>query len=178
MATGTNKITLEVVTPTGRALTAEADEVTVPSAKGELGVLPAHVPLVATLRTGLLAYRTGGEMKRCAVGTGFVEVGPDRCNVITDHFMEREGVDPIVVRKELETVDRELESLSAKAELDPGALDARASLIARENWLAAQLELYGDPPPAIMRPDEIWGPVPPPNDDEIATSEDDSEASA
>ncbi len=36
----------------------------------------------------------------------------------------------------------------------------RESLITRENWLAAELELYGDPPPATMRPYEEFGPSP------------------
>jgi hypothetical protein len=40
--------------------------------------------------------------------------------------------------------------------------DERRDLIDRENWLAAQLELYGDPPPATMRPFEEWGPPPTP----------------
>ena len=33
-------------------------------------------------------------------------------------------------------------------------------MIRRENWLAVQLELYGDPPAATMRPFETFGPPP------------------
>jgi len=40
-------------------------------------------------------------------------------------------------------------------------------LIARENWLAAQLELYGDPPFATQRPYEQFGPPAPPPEDEV-----------
>ena len=47
-------------------------------------------------------------------------------------------------------------------------------LIAKENWLAAQLELYGDPPPAIMRPFETFGPPPPPEDGEVPVPLEDS----
>jgi hypothetical protein len=45
-------------------------------------------------------------------------------------------------------------------------------LIAKENWLAAQLELYGDPPAATMRPFEEFGPPPPAGDDLAPVAED------
>jgi len=43
------------------------------------------------------------------------------------------------------------------------------ALIREENWLAAELELYGDPPPATMRPFETFGPTPGPDDDDVPT---------
>jgi hypothetical protein len=52
---------------------------------------------------------------------------------------------------------------------DAPAIEARVereALIARENWLAAELELYGDPPPATQRPYEEFGPPEPRADDE------------
>ncbi len=73
---------LEIVTPRGRALTVTADEVTAPSVDGEFGVLPGHLPLLAALRTGLVTYRVGSEMKKCAVGPGLRRSGA------------REGIDP------------------------------------------------------------------------------------
>jgi F0F1-type ATP synthase epsilon subunit len=73
-----DKILLEIVTPKGRALSVSADEVTAPSVDGEFGVLPGHLPLLAALRTGLVTYRVGGETKKCAVGPGFAEAGPDK----------------------------------------------------------------------------------------------------
>ena len=171
------KIQLEIVTPRGRALTASVDEVTAPSIDGEFGVLPGHLPLLAALRTGIVAYKQGAETKRCAVGAGFAEAGPDRLVMLTNEYAEREAVDPVIVRKELAEVQTQLQKLEnvpiATTETkDPDAamVEARAqreALVARENWLAAQLELYGDPPPATMRPYEEFGPPPPPAEDEL-----------
>lgn len=171
------KIQLEIVTPRGRALTASVDEVTAPSIDGEFGVLPGHLPLLAALRTGIVAYKQGAETKRCAVGAGFAEAGPDRLVMLTNEFAERETVDPVIVRKELAEVQVQLQKLEnvpiATTEAkDPDAAMAEAraqrdALVARENWLAAQLELYGDPPPATMRPYEEFGPPPPPAEDEL-----------
>jgi F-type H+-transporting ATPase subunit epsilon len=172
-----DKIRLEIVTPRGRALTATVDEVTAPSIEGEFGVLPGHLPLLAALRTGIVTYREGGVTKRCAVGGGFAEAGPDRLVMLTDEYSDRESIDPVVVRKNLADVQEQLRKLESVPIVAPDAKGAetalaeargqRDMLVARENWLAAQLELYGDPPPATTRPYEEFGPPSPPAEDEI-----------
>jgi F-type H+-transporting ATPase subunit epsilon len=158
-------IALEIVTPKGRALQAEADEVNAPSADGEFGVLPGHLPTLAAVRAGIVSYRSGTEWKKCAVGAGFVEVSSDRVLLLTDEFVVRENVDPVVVRTELKDVQSEITKTETDAS-DKSSEKGRVAaarlqgLIQRENWLAAELELYGDPPPPTMRPYEEYGPSP------------------
>lgn len=177
-----DRIQLEIVTPRGRALAAKVDEVTAPSVNGEFGVLPGHLPLLAALRTGIVTYREGAETKRCAVGPGFAEAGPNKLVILTNEYAERAQIDPVVVRKDLAQVEQQLAKLEAVAiaapdtkDADAGAVEARVEreeLIARENWLAVQLELYGDPPAATQRPYEEFGPPPPPADADVPTSDD------
>jgi len=172
-----DKIQLEIVTPNGAALSASVDEVTAPSVSGEFGVLPGHLPLLSALRTGIVTYRQGAETKRCAVGAGFAEAGPDRLVILTDEYTERERIDPVIVRRELAEVEAKLQKIEAvpvaaadAKGADPEASGARAArevLVSRENWLAAQLELYGDPPPATQRPYEEYGPPATPADEEL-----------
>jgi F-type H+-transporting ATPase subunit epsilon len=171
------KIELEIVTPRGRQLRTSADEVTAPSVQGEFGVLPGHLPLLAAVRTGIVSYRVGSETKRCAVGAGFAEAGPEKLVILTDEYTDRERIDPVLVRKELGEVQQQLQKLDAVPMVaadakgaDAAAASARAErdvLIARENWLAVQLELYGDPPFATQRPFEEFGPPAPPAEDEV-----------
>jgi F-type H+-transporting ATPase subunit epsilon len=172
-----DQIQLEIVTPRGRALQVSVDEVTAPSVQGEFGVLPGHLPLLAALRTGLVSYRRGHETTRCAVGTGFAEAGPDKLVILTNEYAEREHIDPVVVRKDLAEVQQALAQLEGVPLIAPDAKGGdtaaaetrsrRDALIARENWLAAELELYGDPVPAMQRPHEEFGPPTPPSEDEI-----------
>src|SRR5579863_3777793 len=147
-----DKIQLDIVTPRGRVLTASVDEATAPSIEGEFGVLPGHLPLLAALRTGIVTYRVGSETTKCAVGPGFAEVGPSAVSVLTDEYIVRESIDPVVVRKELGEVQQKIAARETRAN-EPGDTGAGELLLLvnRENWLAAQLELYGDPPPATMR---------------------------
>jgi F-type H+-transporting ATPase subunit epsilon len=158
-------ISLEIVTPKGRALQADAEEVTAPSADGEFGVLPGHLPTLAAVRAGIVSYRTGTEWKRVAVGSGFVEVSADRVLLLTEEYTVRDNVDPVVVRTELKEVQSEItqiEALASDKSTEKGRVAAARlqGLIHRENWLAAELELYGDPPPPTMRPYEEYGPSP------------------
>jgi F-type H+-transporting ATPase subunit epsilon len=170
------KIELEIVTPKGRALRVAVDEVTAPSVSGEFGVLPGHLPLLAALRTGLVTYRRGTESTRVAVGPGFAEVGPEKLVILTDEFADAQHLDPVLIRKDLAEVQEQLSALEGVPIVavgtkggEPEAVDARSRrdvLVARENWLAAQLELYGDPPPATQRLYEEYGPPAPATDDE------------
>jgi F-type H+-transporting ATPase subunit epsilon len=181
-----DRIQLEIVTPRGRALLANVDEVTAPSVNGEFGVLPGHLPLLAALRTGIVTYREGVETKRCAVGPGFAEAGPNKLVILTNEYAERSQIDPVVVRKDLAQIEQQLAKLEGKAIVAPDTKDPdatavearveREELVARENWLAAQLELYGDPPAATQRPYEEFGPPPPPADEDVPTSDDSAPA--
>lgn len=166
-----NKILLEIVTPKGRALQQICDEVTAPSVGGEFGVLPGHLPILASVKTGIVSYRQGNETKRCAVGSGFVEGGPNQVLLLTDEFTERDAIDPVVVRKELAEVQAQIAKLEAslEAQAKPDWAEQRKQLVERENWLAAELELYGDPPPPTMRPYEEYGPPAPVEDSDVPT---------
>jgi F-type H+-transporting ATPase subunit epsilon len=157
-----DKIELEIVTPKGRALAATVDEVTAPSVQGEFGVLPGHLPIVAAIRPGIVSYKQGAEVKKCVVGAGFAEAGQNKLLILSDEFAERQTIDPVIVRKELAEVQPKLEKVLSAIEMTPDLESEKKELIDRENWLAAQLELYGDPPPATMRPFEEWGPPPTP----------------
>jgi len=183
-----DSIRLEIVTPRGRALTADVDEVTAPGVEGEFGILPGHLPILAALRTGIVNYRRGTETKRCAVGAGFAEAGPDKLVILTDDYTERAQIDPVIVRKELAEVQAQLSRLESVPIVapnakggDPAAVEARVrreALIARENWLAISMELYGDPLPATQRPYDEFGPPSPPPDDELPQGDEPGDGSA
>ena len=139
-------INLEIVTPDGVALREEVHDVTAPSVEGEFGVLPGHRPLLAALKTGIVTYHQEGGEHRVAVGPGFVEVLDDSAVLLTDRFVKKADVDPVRARLELKEADEALD----RYEGEPGTAE-HTELVARENWAATQLELYGDPPPPTIR---------------------------
>ena len=146
---------------------------TAPSVDGEFGVLPGHLPLLAALRTGIVTLPAGQRDDACAVGPGFAEAGPDKLVILTDEYAERAQIDPVVVRKELARCRRRSARRSPSLEDVPDAANGELQLLVRrENWLAAQLELYGDPPPPTMRPFETFGPPAPPEEGDVPLPDD------
>jgi F-type H+-transporting ATPase subunit epsilon len=84
---------LEIVTPEGRAYSDDVAMVVLPSVEGEIGVYPAHVPLMTQLSPGELRIIKDGKTKEFVVGTGFIEVTADSVSVLTDSALGEEQID-------------------------------------------------------------------------------------
>jgi len=70
------KLQFEITTPERVVLTREADSITIPTAEGEITVMPGHVPLVGVLRAGMITVRLDGKEEFLAVAGGFLEIQP------------------------------------------------------------------------------------------------------
>ena len=81
-----NSIELVVVTPTRQLLRQSVTEVQLPGAKGYLGILPGHAPLMTELGIGELSYRdaSGKEPAHLAIISGFAEVLPERVTLLAE----------------------------------------------------------------------------------------------
>ena len=84
---------LHIVTPQGIAFSEDATLVTLPTAEGEIGVYPHHVPLIAPVVPGEVIVERGREQRYLAVGEGLVEVSDDRVSIITDMAIASEKID-------------------------------------------------------------------------------------
>lgn len=84
---------LEIVTPEGRAYSDDVAMVVLPSIEGEIGVYPAHVPLMTQLSPGELRIIKDGKTTELVVGTGFIEVTADSVSVLTDSALAEEQID-------------------------------------------------------------------------------------
>jgi len=141
-----------VTTPQGVELKAQADEVTLPSVDGEVGILPGHLPLLAGLKTGLLRLQGRGEPQVFAVGPGFVQLTDDKASILSLRFLKKVDVDPVVCRKELKEAETELQRLGGGGG-SYGSADTREALraaVSKARWAAVCLELYGDTPPPTL----------------------------
>ena len=85
-------IALHIVTP-DQSFTHDVDEVSLPGAEGDFGVLPGHTPVVTPLRTSPMWYRKGAAKHYLAVSVGFVEVLPDKVTVIAQVAERAEDLD-------------------------------------------------------------------------------------
>ncbi len=89
-------IRCEIVTRDKLLFEGDVDIVIVPGSEGEMGILPGHAPLMATLGYGILRIRVKGEEQAFTIGGGVVEVRPDIVTVLAE---VGEGVEEIDIQR-------------------------------------------------------------------------------
>jgi len=113
MAELPTKINLTVVTRERKIVDAVVDEVILPASDGEVGVLPGHTPLLATLRIGPLRYRSGSRVERLVISWGFAEVLPDRVIVLAERGFLPTEIDRADAERERIAAEKEIADLSS-----------------------------------------------------------------
>ena len=113
----TDRLHLEIVTPSRRVVEVEVDEVRLPGALGEMGVLPGHIPLLTSLAAGPLTYFEGSTETKFAVQGGFAEVLPDRVTILATVAEAPGDIDVAAARSNLQAANEKLKDAAAE-ELD------------------------------------------------------------
>ena len=81
-------LTLEIVTPESRAYNSTVDTVSLPTELGEIGVLPGHIPLLASVEAGEVVVQKNGEIEHLAVDAGFAQVFGDKVSILTEQAID------------------------------------------------------------------------------------------
>jgi len=108
------KLTVEIVTPERRILSAQVDEAVVPGGRGLFGVRPGHSPFLSLMEPGALTLREGGASQVFFVAGGFVEVANDRVLVLADQAEAATEIDVEAARKRLEAAQAALRGMAAE----------------------------------------------------------------
>ena len=120
------KINLQIITPEKTAYEGKIDQVTLPTADGEITILANHIPLISTMKHGELTIKNGSEEIPMAVCNGFIEVKKNRIIVMTDIAERAEDIDE---QKAQEAKKRAQESLKEKDRMsDVAFADVTATL--------------------------------------------------
>ncbi len=79
-----DKLKFDLVSPERAILCAEVDAVCVPGRAGDFEVLPAHSPLISTLRPGVLQVTDGTTQSTYFLPKGFADVTPQGLTVLAE----------------------------------------------------------------------------------------------
>mgnify|MGYP001167409462 CR=1 FL=1 len=82
----------DLVSPERKLLSAQAAEVQIPGADGEMTVMPGHSATITTLRPGLLKVTVNGQVTEFAVTGGFAEISPEGVSVLAERSLPRPEV--------------------------------------------------------------------------------------
>jgi F-type H+-transporting ATPase subunit epsilon len=84
---------LEIVTPNGRVLDAEAKSVTAPGYLGEFGILPGHQAALVMLSGGALRYEDASGEQIVLIRGGIAQISDDSVLVLADETVAVDDID-------------------------------------------------------------------------------------
>ncbi len=109
---------LEFISPENVLFSGDVDQVDLPGAEGDMGILAGHAPLVTTLRPGIVTIYREGRREAVVVIGGFAEVGPAGLTVLADRAMARDSVDLAVLASEIKDAEDDVADAADPAERD------------------------------------------------------------
>jgi len=108
----------EFVSPESVLFSGEVDQVDLPGAEGDMGILAAHAPLVTTLRPGIVTIYRGSAREPVVVTGGFAEVGPAGLTVLADRAVARDSFDTATLAAEIKDAEEDIADTADQAERD------------------------------------------------------------
>jgi len=113
-----DKIAFEIVSPERLLVSDEADMITVPGAEGDFGVMAGHMPLISSLRPGVIDIRGGATSgdTRLFVRGGFAEANPDRLTVLAEEAIPMANIDAAALEQRIRNTEEDLVLLKNEAD--------------------------------------------------------------
>ncbi len=109
-------INVRIFTPGGIIWQGTAQSVILPSSDGEIGILRGHIPLITSLKIGILRIRVNLKLLRFFILEGFAQVESDDVTVLVNAAEWSEQIDIHYAQAELETAETSLKQSRTKTE--------------------------------------------------------------
>jgi F-type H+-transporting ATPase subunit epsilon len=108
----------EFVSPESVLFSGDVDQVDLPGAEGDMGILAGHAPLVTVLQPGIVTIYHGGAREAVVVTGGFAEVGPAGLTVLADRAVAREDFDLATLSAEIKNAEEDVADAKDDAQRD------------------------------------------------------------
>jgi F-type H+-transporting ATPase subunit epsilon len=109
---------VSLVSPEKLLFSGQVDQVDLPGAEGDFGVLAGHAPVVAMLRPGLVTAIAGSVRERFVVFGGLAEFSQDDLTILAESAASVEDLDLAALEAEIAEMQEDLAKQSPGAELD------------------------------------------------------------
>jgi len=108
----------EFVSPERVLFSGDVDQVDLPGAEGDMGILADHAPLVTVLRPGIVTIYRGGAREPVVVTGGFAEVGPAGLTILADRAVARADFDLASLSTEIKNTEEDIADATDEAQRD------------------------------------------------------------
>ncbi len=132
-----DQVLFELVSPEKLLISEPVDQVIVPGAEGDFGVLPGHNNLISTIRPGVIYVLKDGKVSdRIFIEGGFAEVTGETCTVLAEKALPVGEIDRSTAERAIADAREDV----ADAKDDDARKIAAAALKLAEARLAAAVE--------------------------------------
>ena len=117
----TDTISFDLVSPERLLLSVDAEMVTVPGTDGYIGVMAGHMPLITTLRPGMIDVQAGGKDERFFIRGGFAEINAERITVLAEEALRMSEMDIAVIDQRIRDAEEDLAAARTDQEREKAA---------------------------------------------------------
>ena len=105
----------EFVSPENVLFSGDVEQVDVPGAEGDMGILAGHAPIVTTLRPGIVTIFRGSTREPVVITGGFAEVGPGGLTILADRAVARADFDMATLVAEIKDDEEDMADATDQA---------------------------------------------------------------
>lgn len=120
---------LKIATPKKLTAEREIDSLTVPTASGEITILPHHAHLLTLLTNGILTIRSKKEEEFMAIGGGYLETDGKTIQILVSRAYNQEEIDEKVTNEAIASAKRVLNETKDRAEREEATALLRRSTV-------------------------------------------------
>ena len=110
-----DKLSFALVSPERELFHGDVDQVVVPGAEGEFGVLPDHAPVMSVIKPGALRIFNDGAERRVFVNGGFADVTPEGLTVLAEEAVDLADLDAAKLEQDFKNAQDDLRDANSDA---------------------------------------------------------------
>jgi F-type H+-transporting ATPase subunit epsilon len=130
-------LTVRVIAPDKIVWDDQAEEIILPSATGQLGILTNHAPLLTALGMGVMRIRDGKNWKAIALLGGFAEVENNEVKILVNGAELGDNIDKAEASTAFEEAQRKLDAANQSGDRQKQIQAENAFKRARVRYQAA-----------------------------------------
>ncbi|TRD16626.1 F0F1 ATP synthase subunit epsilon [Palleronia caenipelagi] len=122
-------MTFDLVSPERRVASHKATSVRLPGTDGDLTAMPNHVPMILTLRPGVLHVEGDTGTEEYVVTGGFAQISPEGVSILAERSYHRNDMSQHILDDMLaEAAEKQRRAVEASHN-EPGPVDDAAKLL-------------------------------------------------
>jgi F-type H+-transporting ATPase subunit epsilon len=107
-----DSLKLKIITPQKQVVDQEVQSVTVPSADGDITVLPKHIHLLTLLQEGIITMKHDNKEESLAIGGGYLETNGKEANILVSRAYKQDDIDEELTQKAIEKAKQMLSEVT------------------------------------------------------------------